>query len=106
MFHDSCPHISKAPPEDRPSKLCSAAIATADASPRRILPPAGGEPKLQSLQAEYPDEADFWNAFAGESDAITEGAPPADQAYAQGRIDCVLKNAGLIPGEDEGASCT
>jgi hypothetical protein len=63
------------------------------------------EQKLPGLIAEYPDEADFWNAFAGESESITDDTPPADQAYAQGRIDCMLKNAGLIPGEEEGTPC-
>lgn len=63
------------------------------------------EQKLPGLLAEYPDDADFWNAFAGESDAIANGAPAAEQAYAQGRIDCMLKNQGLIPGEEEGVPC-
>lgn len=64
------------------------------------------ERKLPSLMREYPDEGDFWSAWAGEADAITEGLPDSKEAYARGRIDCMLRNAGLIPGEDEGEPCS
>lgn len=60
---------------------------------------------LPKLIADYPDDSDFWSAFAGEADVITESATSDTSAYVQGRIDCMLKNAGLIPGEDEGAPC-
>lgn len=64
------------------------------------------ERKLPTLLQDYPDEGDFWAAWAGEADAITEGLPDAKEAYARGRIDCMLKNLGLIPGENEGEPCT
>ena len=60
---------------------------------------------LADLIVQYPDDADFWSAFAGEADEIAEAATPDDSDYARGRIDCMLKNAGKIPGEDEGAPC-
>ncbi|HEY0230951.1 MAG TPA: hypothetical protein VGC55_06850 [Dokdonella sp.] len=44
-------------------------------------------------------------AFASEADVIEDKAPPADYEFVRGRIDCMLKNLGLIPGEDEGAPC-
>ena len=59
---------------------------------------------LDKLEAFLAD-ADFWSAFAGEADEIAEAATPDDSDYARGRIDCMLKNAGKIPGEDEGAPC-
>lgn len=62
------------------------------------------EGKLAGLIAQYPD-AGFWNAFASETESIIDHADAHDAAYAQGRIDCMLKNAGMIPGEDEGEPC-
>ena len=63
------------------------------------------EAALPSLLKEYPDEGKFWSAFTPDADAIVRVADPADVAHAKGRIDCMLKNAGLIPGEDEGEPC-
>lgn len=63
------------------------------------------ESKLDRLLKEYPNDADFWNAFAGETEAILKAATAQYADYAQGRIDCMLKNTGMIPGEDEGEPC-
>lgn len=63
------------------------------------------EKQLSELLLANPDEANFWPAFTGVADSITEGATAADIVYARGRIDCMLKNQGLIPGEEEGAPC-
>lgn len=63
------------------------------------------ERKLDVLLKEYPNDADFWKTFSGETEVILKAASPHDAEYAQGRIDCMLKNAGLIPGEDEGQPC-
>ncbi|MEP6881458.1 MAG: hypothetical protein ABI866_05655 [Dokdonella sp.] len=64
------------------------------------------EGKLEALIEEFPNDADFWNAFAVELKPILSSANAHDAEYAQGRIDCMLKNAGLIPGEDEGKPCS
>lgn len=50
-------------------------------------------------------EADFWPSFNADADAIRTKHSGDDLDYARGRIDCMLKNAGLIPGEDEGEPC-
>lgn len=63
------------------------------------------EKALPDMIKAYPEEGDFWNAFAGASDAIAEGAAAGDAEYARGRIDCMLKNVGMIPGEEEGSPC-
>lgn len=63
------------------------------------------ETRLPSLLDERPDETDFWPAFNREADGIRDDLEGDDLTYAQGRIDCMLKNAGLIPGEDEGSPC-
>ncbi|MEO7916458.1 MAG: hypothetical protein ABIR16_02345 [Dokdonella sp.] len=50
-------------------------------------------------------EAYFWPEFNAEAEAIRGKLRGDDLAYAKGRIDCMLKNAGMIPGEDEGEPC-
>lgn len=60
---------------------------------------------LPDMLARHPDEADFWSEFAGEADEIVERAEPGESAYVRGRIDCMLRNTGLIPGENEGDRC-
>lgn len=60
------------------------------------------EAKLPALLEQYPDDADFWNAFAGEAEVLTEGG---DAAYAQGRIDCMLAKFELIPGDGFDPKC-
>lgn len=68
--------------------------------------------KLDALEAELPkrleqspDEADFWPWFTLVADDIVRSVEGDEAHYAQGRVDCMLKNAGLIPGEDEGEPC-
>jgi hypothetical protein len=62
------------------------------------------ENRLPQLIEQYPDDADFWMAFAGEADCITDSAGP-EHAYVSGRINCMLSSQGLIPGENEGEKC-
>lgn len=50
-----------------------------------------------------PDEV--LEAFAAEAETLTEQAGADDVAHIQGRIDCMLASAGLIPGENEGEPC-
>jgi hypothetical protein len=73
----------------------------------------GVKPALDALEAalpqlviDNPDEDMFWQSFSGQADDITENVSADDYAYASGRIDCMLKNAGKIPGEDEGQPCS
>ena len=63
------------------------------------------EADLPKMMKDHEDEGDFWSAFAAEADLITDNVSADDSAYAHGRIDCMLKNSGLIPGEDEGEPC-
>jgi hypothetical protein len=63
------------------------------------------EKALPGMVKSDPDAPDFWPLFAGEADVIVDGAAPEDCDYVRGRIDCMLKNAGMIPGEDEGEPC-
>lgn len=53
----------------------------------------------------YVVEADFWPAFNADADTISAKHSGNNLNYAKGRIDCMLKNAGLIPGEEEGEPC-
>jgi hypothetical protein len=64
------------------------------------------EAKLPGLIAEYEQDGDFWNAFAGEADVIQDSASADDAAYVSGRIDCMLGAQGLIPSENEGETCS
>lgn len=50
-----------------------------------------------------PDEV--LEAFAAEAETLTEQAGADDVAHIQGRIDCMLASAGLIPGDNEGEPC-
>ena len=65
----------------------------------------GLERELPRLMAEHPADVAFWPAFNELARQIKAAAPEADRDYVQGRIDCMLKNVGLIPGEEEGAPC-
>lgn len=63
------------------------------------------ERRLDQLMEQNSDDERFWKSFAAEADPFTAGADAHDVAYARRRIDCMLKNAGVIPGEDEGEPC-
>ena len=63
------------------------------------------ERAVPDMLSSNPDEADFWAEFTGEADEISDRARPQDVTYVRGRLDCMLKNAGMIPGEEEGEPC-
>ena len=63
------------------------------------------ERALPGMVERPPDEAEFWRIFTGAADAIKDNAGPDDAEYMRGRIDCMPKNAGMIPGEDAGEPC-
>jgi hypothetical protein len=62
------------------------------------------ETNLPKMINEYPDDGDFWSAFAGEADIIEDSAGE-HAAHVRSRIDCMLGSAGLIPSENEGEPC-
>ena len=59
--------------------------------------------KLDSLFADTAPE-DWLEAFAGEAEPIRDAAGPEDLAHVDWRIQCILRDAGLIPGDDEPCS--
>ena len=63
------------------------------------------EQELSDILAENAGETKFWNDFTERSEPVLASADEHDRGYARGRIDCMLKNAGKIPGEDEGERC-
>lgn len=48
------------------------------------------EAYLPGLLDAHPDPADFWPAFAGEADAILEGAPPEHHQWASEKLEGML----------------
>jgi hypothetical protein len=47
---------------------------------------------------------DWLEAFAGEADPIRDAAGPDDLAHVDDRLQCILRNAGVIPGDEEPCS--
>jgi hypothetical protein len=64
------------------------------------------EAKLPKLSQKCKDYCELRMAFASEADVIEDKALVADYELVRGRIDCMLKNLGLIPGEEEGEPCS
>ena len=62
------------------------------------------EVSLPAIIQRNPVDEDFWSAFAGDADVIERAASPEDSGYVRGSLDCMLKNQGMIPGENEGES--
>lgn len=58
---------------------------------------------IPQLLADTRDECKM-EAFAGMADEIREAAAPEDAAHVWGRLQCILREAGLIPGDDEACS--
>jgi hypothetical protein len=52
---------------------------------------------LPGMIADYPDESDFWSAFAGEAEVIEDRAHADDFEYLQERIDAMLMRVGKTP---------
>lgn len=51
------------------------------------------EAKVAHLQCEFPDDTEFWCAFAGEADHIEDGAGADDCEYVTQRIDAIIAAA-------------
>ncbi len=47
---------------------------------------------------------DWLEAFAGEADPIRDAAGPEDLVHVDNRLQCILRDAGLVPGDDEPCS--
>lgn len=50
------------------------------------------------------DEASQMDAFAGRAELIEEATAPIDREHVWNRLQCILRDAGLIPGDDEPCS--
>jgi hypothetical protein len=65
---------------------------------------------LDKLQADLPgmmaayDEATIMDAFAGVMEDIEAETAPADTEHLFSRTQCMLRDAGLIPADDEPCS--
>ncbi len=63
--------------------------------------------KLDALAAAMPQiladttEEAHMDAFAGMADQITDAAGPEDADHVWSRLQCILRDNGLIPGDDE-----
>jgi hypothetical protein len=56
---------------------------------------------LPQLQADYPDQDEFWNAFAGEAEFALEEASAADYDWVNKQVDLVLKKHHIeIPADE------
>jgi hypothetical protein len=62
--------------------------------------------QLDELQAQLPqliaetEPEHLMDAFAGIADEILERASPEDCRHVDARINCMLHEAGLVPGDD------
>jgi hypothetical protein len=56
--------------------------------------------KMEGMKAENPNGGDFWPAFAGEADEITDGASAEDYDWALKQIDIILVNHKRAPSDD------
>jgi len=65
------------------------------------------ERRLPELIAECEEaDGDALEAFAAEAECLVEHAPAEHLEHIHATISCMLASAGLIPGENEGESCT
>lgn len=53
---------------------------------------------------ERTQESDQMEAFAGLADEIRESAGSEDSSHVWSRLQCILRENGLIPGDDEPCS--
>lgn len=71
------------------------------------LPRETLDARLDELAAAMPklladtDEASHMDAFAGIADEIREAAGPDDRKHVWSRLQCILRDNALIPGDDE-----
>lgn len=58
---------------------------------------------MPTMQAETEDDWQL-EAFAGRADEILDATAAADHEHVWSRLQCILRDAGLIPGDDEPCS--
>ncbi|NID14379.1 hypothetical protein [Luteibacter yeojuensis] len=56
---------------------------------------------LPRLRAEYPDDDEFWNAFASEADFAIECAGSDDYDWVNAQVDALLHKHGIEVRGDE-----
>jgi hypothetical protein len=67
--------------------------------------------ELERLEKRIPElvaslsPAQVLDAFAAEPESLTVDPPPEQEAYINGRLNCMLAAAGLVPGDPEGEPC-
>lgn len=59
--------------------------------------------RLPAMITDYDPDA-VMEAFAGEAELFETGVDAADRPYVSNRLQCMLRDAGLIPGDDEPCS--
>lgn len=62
------------------------------------------EDELPGMIEKYSVDGDFWAAFAGQADEIVDEAPGFAE-FVQGRRNCILGAAGMVPSDTEGDDC-
>lgn len=72
---------------------------TRDELDGRIAELRAGMPEILSLH-----ECDQMEAFAGIADEICGDAGDADREHVWSQLQCILRDAGLIPGDEEPCS--
>lgn len=55
---------------------------------------------LEEMVRDYPD-SDLMDAFAGQAEVIEARAADEDLPFFRTRVQCMLRDAGLIPGDEE-----
>ncbi|WP_374012076.1 hypothetical protein [Pseudoxanthomonas koreensis] len=60
--------------------------------------------RLPELMAEL-ERDKVLEAFAAEAEPLTRAPPAEHEAYIHRRLNCMLADAGLAPGESEGEPC-
>jgi hypothetical protein len=58
---------------------------------------------MPAMMAET-EESSQMDAFAGRAELIQVAAAPDEQEHVWNRLQCILRDAGLIPGDDEPCS--
>lgn len=66
---------------------------------RRVAALRDQMPEILALE-----EKDQMEGFAGIADEILEAAGPEDHEHVWSQLQCILRDAGLLPGDDEPCS--
>ena len=91
-----------------PPELDDVPIEAPPEAPPELVDLAALEAQVSALRTRMPeilamDEADQMEAFAGIADEILEGAGE-HREHIWSELQCILRDAGLVPGDDEPCS--